>query len=382
MAVKYVAAAAAALVLVLGAAAGASWWAGGRFEQQLQAATRQDLGEPGLRLVDVVVHRGLFSSTADAVLDVPAGVYPVGVPLHFTSSQGMALDGSVLRVRVRMGDLADTPLRTVLAALDDTQDPFLLRMRFGWTGRLNRVSLDLRPIHAQLEQGHVSLAWQGMRMRMRVHGFYDRGGSADGTLHWAPVAIDAAAPVDAHMRIGAIDETFTQHGRQTNAQSSFSMTMGPTSANAQGRALRIDSVSASGSMALHRAETGFGDNPSGLPVGRTQLRNLDIRMVMSQPASGRFDVTADADAPLPSQPLAHPGMTPAQLQQASRALLAQIRGTVQMRCSASLLRGLPAPTLSRLLAAGYILRQGKEVVSSIAFGGGHFTVNGHMLGSD
>jgi hypothetical protein len=159
------------------------------------------------------------------------------------------------------------------------------------------------------------------------------------------------------------------------------MTMGPTSANAQGRALRIDSVSASGSMALHRAESGFGDNPSGLPVGRTRLKNLHVRMVMSQPASGQLDVAADADAPLPSQPLAHPGMTPAQLQQASRALLAQIRGTVQMRCSASLLRGLPTPTLSRLLQAGYILRQGNDVVSRIVFDGGHLTVNGHMLGS-
>ncbi len=381
MAVKYVAAGAAAVVLVLGAAAGVSWWAGGRFEHQLQAAARQDLGEPGLRLEDVVVHRGLLASTADAVLDVPAGVYPVGIPLHFTTAQGMALDGTVLRVRVRMGDLADTPLRSVLAALNDTQDPFLLRMRFGWSGQLNRVSLDLTPIHAQLAQGHVRVAWEGMRMRMRVRGFYDKGGSADGTVHWSPVDIDAAAPVDAHVRIGAVDETFTQNGRPSNAQSTFSMTMGPTSAHAQGRALRIDSVRASGSMALHRAETGFGDNPSGLPVGSTRLKDLDVKVVMSQPAAGELDMTADADAPLPSQPLARPGMSPAQLQQADQALLAQVRGTLQLRSSASLLQSLPAPTLARLLQAGYILRQGNDVVSRIVFDNGHLTVNGHMLGS-
>ena len=381
MAVKLVAAVAAAVVVVAGAAGVVSWWAGGVFEQQLQAAGKHDLGEPGLRLVDVVVHRGLFSSTASAVLNVPAGVYPVGIPLNFTASQGLALDGSALRVQVRMGDLADTPLRTVLAALNDTQDPFRVRMRFGLTGGLEHVAMRFTPVHAQLAQGRVRLAWEGMRLRMRVHGFYAKGGSADGELHWAPVDIDAPGPVPAHLHVGAIDETFTQTGRQTNADSTFTMNMGPSTAAAQGRELRIDSVSAAGNMALHRPESGFGDNPSGLPVGRTRLKDFDLRVVMSEPASGELDAKGEMDMPLPGQPVVHPGMSLAQIRQADQALLAQLSATLDLRASASLLQGLPAPLLAKLLAGGYVLRQGADAVSHVVFGGGHLTVNGHVLGS-
>ncbi|WP_018912260.1 DUF945 family protein [Thiomonas sp. FB-6] len=381
MAVKFVTAVAAAAVVLLGAALGLSWWAGGRFEHQMRAASEQDLGEPGLRMVGVVVHRGLFSSSASAVLNVPAGLYPVGIPLSFTTSQGLALDGSVLRVQVRMGDLADTPLRAVLAALNDTQDPFRVRMRFGLTGQLDRVAMRLTPIDAQLAQGRLRLAWEGMRLRMRVHGFYARGGSADGELHWAPVDIDAAAPASAHVRIGAIDETFTQTGRQTNAHSTFSMNMGPTTADLPGRRLRIDSVSAAGDVALHRAETGFADNPSGLRVGRTRLKDFDLRVVMSEPAAGELDAKGELDMPLPGQPALHPGMSLAQIRQADQALLAQLSATLDLRASAALLQGLPAPTMDKLLAAGYIVRQGADAVSHVVFGGGHVTVNGHLLGS-
>lgn len=381
MAVKLVAAVAAAVVVVAGAAAGVSWWAGGVFEQQMLAARERDLGEPGLRMVDVVVHRGLFSSSASAVLNVPAGAYPVGIPLNFTASQGLALDGSALRVQVRMGDLADTPLRTVLAALNDTQDPFQVRMRFGLIGGLNRVSMRLTPVHAQLAQGRMQLAWDGMRMRMRVHGFYAKGGSADGELHWAPVAIDVPGPVPAHLRVGAIDETFTQTGRQTNADSTFTMNMGPSTVAAQGRELRIDSVSAAGDMALHRPESGFSDNPSGLPVGRTRLKDFDLRVVMSKPAAGELDAKGEMDMPLPARPVVQPGMSLAQIQQADQALLAQLSATMDLRASASLLESLPAPALSKLLAAGYVVRQGADAVSHVVFEGGHLTLNGHVLGS-
>lgn len=378
---KILAIAGAALVVVAGAAGGVAYWAGGQFQQQLQALDGKDLGQPGLRLRDVVVHRGLLSSTAKAILDVPVGVYPLSIPLRLHSSQGLALDGSALRVRVRMGDLADTPLRSLLAAVDDTRNPFVLRLRFGVGGGLHRVALELTPVQAQLAQGRVQLAWKGMRLRMQVHGFYaGNGGSADGTLHWARVHLSTGAPANARMDLGAIDETFVQNGRATNAQSSLRLTMGPTTASAAGRALRIDSVEASADLAMHRPETGYADNPSGLPPGRSSLKDLDMKMVLSQPAAGTIEVRGNLDAPIPG-PTLQPGMSPAQIEQANRAYLGRISGTLDLRASMSLLQQVPLPALANLAKAGYIVRQGADAVSHIVFGSGQVTVNGHLLGS-
>ncbi len=378
---KILAIAGAALVVVAGAAGGVAYWAGGQFERQLHALDGKDLGQPGLRLRDVVVHRGLLSSTAKAILDVPVGVYPLSIPLRLQSSQGLALDGSALRVRVRMGDLADTPLRSLLAAVDDTSNPFVLRLRYGVGGGLKRVALDLKPIQAQIAQGRVQLAWKGMQLRMRVHGFYaGSGGSADGTLHWARVHLSTGAPANARMDLGAIDETFVQKGRATNAQSSLRLTMGPTTASAAGKALRIDSVDMSADLAMHRPESGYSDNPSGLPSGQSALKDLDMKMVLSQPAAGSIEARANLDAPIPG-PTIQAGMSAEQIEQANQAYLGRIRGTLDLRASMSLLQQAALPALGRLSSAGYIVRQGADAVSHIVFGGGHVTVNGHLLGS-
>ncbi len=371
----------AALVVVAGAAGGVAYWAGGQFEQQLRALDGKDLGQPGLRLRDVVVHRGLLSSTAKAILDVPAGVYPLSIPLRLQTSQGLALDGSALRVKVRMGDLADTPLRSLLAAVGDTGNPFVLRLRYGVGGALEHVAFELTPVQARIVQGRVQLAWKGMQLRMRVHGFYTgSGGSADGTLHWASMHLSTGAPTNARMDVGAVDETFVQKGRVTNAQSTMRLTMGPTTASAAGQALRIDSVDASADLAMHRPESGYSDNPSGLPPGQSSLKDLDMKVVLSQPAAGSIEARANLDAPLPA-PTVLPGMSPEQIEQANLAYLGRISGTLDLRASMSLLQHFPLPALANLARQGYIVRQGADAVSHIVLGGGHVTVNGHLLGS-
>lgn len=368
----------ALLLIVLGADAVVAYRAGDQFETQLKALDGRDLGRPGLRLEAVDLHRGFLSSTATADLALPTGAYPLTVPLRLTASQGLALDGSALRVQLRMGDLADTPLKSFLDALHDT-DPFLASLRFGLDGGLRRVQFAMTPIHTQLARTGVQVGWDGMRLAVKVDGFYGAGGSADGTLHWAALHVAMPAPANGRLDLGAIDESFVQKGRPTNGTGSLDMTMGPSTAELAGRHLRIDSVSGRADTALHRDESGYTDNPSGLAVGHAALRNFTLKMVLSQPVAGRIQAHGSLDAPQPAT-LPPAGMDPQQLEQARVELLRGVSGSVDLRASMSLFQQARAPVLARLLQAGYVTQQGSDAVSHIVFGAGHVTVDGHVLG--
>lgn len=368
---------AAVIVFALGVEALVAHRAGGAFARTLRSLDGADLGQPELQLRDVKVERGLVSSTATADLLVSAGPLPISVPLRFRSWQGLGLDGTTLRVNVRLGDVSEPQIRRLLADLND-RDPFFMRMRFGLDGRPAHAHLALSPVHAQLGAEGPRVDWDGARLDMRFAGVDDGTARTEGSLHSTPLRLDLPQPRSMRLELGAIDETFQQRGGRANSTYSFKLDMGPSVGTQAGQSVRIERVHAQSSVAYHGAAAAQRGNPSGLPAGRIALRDFELTLDVSQPKPARLAVSADVQAPYP-EPLMPADADAEPDDEADIAYARAIRGNIQLRASSSLLDLLP-PMVSRgLLDAGDLVREGDDVVSRVVFADGGITINGREL---
>ena len=390
---KILAIAAATVLILLGVATAVAYRAGERFESSMLQAqeTRVSLSAP--RLSQVLVHRGLFSSTATARLEIPGLSGPLMLPLEFQASQGLAPDGSALRVRVRMDMKADSPLRALASALNQPQGSFEARMRFGLGGNLDRMALDLLPIHLQAQSGLQRVDWDGAQMRMENRGAYRDGASSSGTVHWAPLSFSTAAPVNLQGEIGAMTERFTWQGRTTNASSTTELSSEPSVLDGAAGQVRIDRLHLRATTASNRDEGSHPDNPSGIPPGRSAIKDLDVTMTLSKPFQGRIAAKGALDMPVPDAALLQHAAAPAsdggadaeahawnrELDRATLALLRGTRGSVDLRISKTLLAALPAPVLQAILRQGYLAEQQDDLVGRVLFEGGRITLNDQVL---
>ena len=365
-------------VLLGGAEAGSAMIGGSHFASRMRALNGTDLGSPQLRLENVQVHRGLFSSSATADIEV-LGIKPISVPLELQASQGLRPNGSALRVGVTLGAISDPQVQALLAKLHDPE-PMRAQLDYGLTGKLKVVTISMAPVHAVLDAQGTRIDWPGAQGVIHPNGYFDKGGTADGSMHWSAVQVALPKPVGGQLHVGELVETFDQTGRMTNSTGHLAMRLGPTYATGNAQAFRFDGFQVSMQYALHRKESGYSDNPSGLPVGQIQIKDLQLKAGISQPVAGQVQATANLRMPDVGSVIL-PGMTPQQIEAANLQLLTQIQGSAQLRVSMSLYRKFENPALQRLAAAGLIEQQGQDAVSNIAMSAGHITINGHALGS-
>ncbi len=366
------------VVVLIGAAeAGSAVLSGNRFSAYLTKLNGKDIGSPQLRLDNVQVQQGLFSSSATADLDI-AGRQNLVVPLVLHASQGLRPDGSTLRLNLSLGSFSDPQVRAMLARVHDTQ-PLDAQADFGLLGKLRELRATFHPVHAVVDERGSRLDWNGASMVVHSHGYFGSGGSVQGSMRWTPMQIDVAQPAGDQVHIGEFDEDVAQNGRLNNSRGTVSASLGPTYARVNGTVLRLDSCKLSMQYALHRRESGSGDNPSGLPVGYVSFQDLRFTAGISQPVAGRIEATGKLQMPDVASSVV-PGMTAQQIEAANLQALTKTAGRVQLRVSLSLYRKFQNPLLQQLAQSGYIVQQGQDVVSDISLAGGRITVNGHLLG--
>lgn len=376
---KILAVAGAAVLIVLGALSAVAYRAGGQFEQDMLEAQAMDPAVTGFRLRDVAVRRGLLSSSATAVIEVPGVIDPPGTPVELEASQGLALDGSVLRVRTRLGPQANSPLGKYLAALGGPPKPVELRVGFGFDGTMDRLALDVSPLRTP-EDGRIRhWQWGGAQMRMTTTGSYRQGGRSEGTVHSAPVKFTVAGPVEVQGEIGAMTQTFRSTGSEADMTETFELVSDPSTIDGPAGQIRVDRMRMRGEIAAHLSKDANGSNPSGLPQGRMALKGFEWTLSVSKPVEGRIAVSGHLDGSVPDvremrakAPLE--GISPAEA-----AFLRSLRGAMELRVSGSLLRGIAPPLEQRLLETGYFTQQGEDLVGPFEFGEGRVTLNGKLI---
>jgi hypothetical protein len=377
--VKILAVAGAAVLIVLGALSAVAYRAGAQFEQDMLEAQAMDPAVTSFRLRDVAVRRGLFSSSANAVIEIPGVIDAPGMPVELEASQGLALDGSVLRVRTRLGPQANSPLGRYLAALGGPPKPVEVRMGFGFDGTMDRFAADVSPLRTPEDGRTRHWQWGGAQMRMTTTGSYRAGGRSEGIVHSAPVEFNVAGPVEVKGEIGAMTQTFRSTGSETDMSETFELVSDPSTIDGPAGQIRVDRMRMRGLIAVHLSKDATADNPSGLPPGRMALKGFEWTLSVSKPVEGRIAVSGHLEAPVPDvremqakAPLE--GISPAEA-----AFLRSLRGAMELRVSVSLLRGIAPPLEQRLLETGYLTRQGDDLVGPFVFGEGRVTLNGKLI---
>lgn len=354
--------------------------AGNEFADRLRALDGSPLGTPQLRLSKVQVQRGLFhsSATADLLLEQPAATRRL--PIRLEASQGLLPNGSALRVEIAL-DLAQAPrLQELATALHDPQ-PMLTRIDVGLSGQIRRIRTSLAPAHGALPSGKLQLDWGGARMVLSARDYFGAGavhGDSSLSARWEPMRITPldATPeqaASAGLEIGALSQTAEERGRYTNASGHLTMNMGPTVLPFAAGGLRIDGVQAAAQYGVHRLGDAQADNPSGLPAGMFELKDLQLTATVSKPVAASVHLNAKLRLPEPVATGSQPQT------EAGQKLLAQATANVQLRATSALFeRGLQ-PLLGRLLELGYVSMQGPDVVTTLVVDNGRVTANGKEI---
>ncbi|WP_156003933.1 DUF945 family protein [Thiomonas sp. FB-6] len=381
---KIPAIAAATVLVLLGAGSAVAYRAGGQFDSFMRQAQTLDPQVSTVRLGQVVVRRGLFSSTATARLEFPGMPEWLNVPVQVQASQGPALDGSVLRVRMVMDLETESALRDWMAAQNVHRSPFQCRLRFGLEGHLDRLAVDVLPVHRSpkdmpAQARPLLLDWDGAQLRMSHKGSYTTGGSSSGTLQWSALKFSMDEPLPLKGQVGAIRETFTEQGRMRNSSSTLELNSEPTVVDGPLGQARIESLRMRVTIAAHFEESGYADNPSGMPSGRAAFKNLDFALAMSKPYEGRIALTGNVELPVPEAPRAQ--AAPAAMGAAEGRWLRSAQGALDLRISSSLLNLLEPSARQALLRQGYFAEQQEDLVSRVVLEPGRVTMNGKELGA-
>ena len=351
--------------------------AGDQFKNRLESLSNQPIGSPALSLTGIVVDRGWFRSSATALLLVTGKIgNQVAIPLVLHATQGFALDGSAMRVKVHMGAPSDSIVAAALAVMHDP-DPVSADIAFNLAGQPMHAALQIAPMMASIPipgGAHIRFQWGGGHSSMNIDGFYSpQGGSLEGrattlpwSLHIPQVAVTAF--------MGKSVESFNETGKPFDLKGSTQTTIGESGVRfiKIGKEDVIKTISIRSNFSLRRPSGNTND--SGLNGGKSSITNLRAVALVTKPSVGQIIVTGNIQFIAPSGPYSVQtgGNGPA----LREAILKSLQGNLHLRISHTLLAQNPPPLIRLLLARGFLRRDGGYEVADIVLRNGAASVNG------
>ncbi len=355
--------------------------AGNRFHDAMMALDGAPLGSSLLSVTNVHVDQGLFSSkaTADLQLAVP-GSSAIAIPIVVHAAQGMSLDGSVLRLHAQLGPQSDPDIQNLLKTLHDP-NPIDIGAKFGPSGNLKHISLNVSPVHTTIaaQHGPIHVDFGGAQSDEDVDGFFSsQGGSLRIRYRQMPISVQMTNPA-LKIAVGPMDETLQEDGNLNNAHGNFRVQGNQldVSSNQPNQSFSFDKLVMSSDFAFRGLNDESANNPSGLPKGAFSLSGMHFDAHMAQPMSGSMKLGGDlrfvADPQIPNM-LANLDIP---------AFVGAVLNGLQMQMHAqidrSLLAKLPAQQLSELEREGIMRADGEHEVVDAALKNGDLQINGQTV---